>query len=160
MANFNAKEYSTLELLKCFASLLDELKSRKVIRNRNNPVSDYAEWLVTKKLDLMLEPNNNQGYDAKGKDDKRYQIKARRLERTNSSRQLGVIRNLDGNEFDYLAGILFDNDFEIKEAYLIPHQAISEFGRFSTHQNGYILQLRGNLLNSQGVQDITHVLNR
>ena len=33
------------ELLKCFADVLDELKERGVVRTRNNPVSDYAEWL-------------------------------------------------------------------------------------------------------------------
>jgi len=38
---------------------MDELKERKVIRTFNNPVADYAEWLVALKQDLAkkdIEP--------------------------------------------------------------------------------------------------------
>lgn len=160
MAGFNPKDYSSQELLSSFALILDELRVREVIRTRNNPVSDYAEWIVAERLGLKLKPQNTKGYDAIAPNGERYQIKARRLQQANSSRQLSVIRNLDGHEFDYLAGILFDNNFRIQEAYLIPHDAIFKYGRFSAHVNGHILQLRGDLLNSQGVQDITDVLYR
>jgi hypothetical protein len=159
MREFNPKEYSPQELLRCFASILDELKAQKVIRTRNNPVSDYAEWLVAEKLGLKLEPSNTKGYDARSPDCLRYQVKARRLERPdNDPPQLGVIRNLEGDDFDYLVGVLFNNNFGVHKAYLIPHDVISESARFSTLVNGYILQLRGDLLAAPGVEDITHVL--
>jgi hypothetical protein len=158
MSEFDPKRYSTQELLNCFAIVLDELRAREVIRTRNNPVSDYAEWLVAEKLGLKLQTNATKGYDAIGPDGKHYQIKARRLERSDSSRQLGIIRNLESKDFDYLAAVLFDNNFEIKEAYLIPHRRVSKFGSFSKHQNGHILQLKGKLLEPPGVKDITSTL--
>lgn len=66
-----------------------------------------------------------------------------RLDPTNKSRQLSIIRNLDAGQFGYLVCILFDNEFGVKEAYKIPHGAIAKYAQFSKHQNGHILHLRG-----------------
>jgi len=156
---FDPRRFSIQGLLQCFAEILDELKGRGVVRTRNNPVSDYAEWLVTQKMGLKLMPSSNLGYDATSVGGKRYQVKGRRLDLTHNSRQLSVIRNLNANEFDYLIGILFDKDFTVKEAYKIPHAVISQFARFSKHQNGHILHLRGDVLRAMGVQNITRILN-
>jgi hypothetical protein len=41
MGKLDPKAFSTPELLRCFADILDELKQRGV-----NPVADYAEWLT------------------------------------------------------------------------------------------------------------------
>jgi hypothetical protein len=160
MAEFDWEGLTVPELLRCFADILDELKERKVVRTRNNPVGDYAEWLLTQRLGLLLERNSKRGYDATGQDSKRYQIKSRRLDQTNDSTQLSVIRNLDANEFDYLVGVLFNRDFTVKEAYKIPHSVIREHASFSEHQNGYILHLQGEVLTAPGVENITKVLGK
>ena len=55
MTEFDWKALTIPELLRCFANILDELKERKVVRTRNNPVADYAEWLVTRQFGLSLE---------------------------------------------------------------------------------------------------------
>jgi len=91
MAEFNWETLTVLELLRCFANILDELKERKVVRTRNNPVADYAEWLVTQQLGLSLERSSKRGYDAIDQNGKRYQIKSRRLDPTNESKLLSVI---------------------------------------------------------------------
>ena len=142
-------------LLRFYSSVLDELKARGIIRSRNNPVSDYAEWLTSKKLSLQLEGNSNVGYDARDKKGVRYQIKSRRVHPNNNSRQLGVIRDLNKKQFDYLIGIVFDNDFDVKGAYIIPHGIIKEYARFSKHQNGHILQLKGAILDDKRTKDVT-----
>lgn len=129
------------------------------MRTRNNPVADYAEWLVAQQLGLLLERNSNRGYDATDQDGKRYQIKSRRLDPTNESRQLSVIRNLDSAQFNYLIGILFNRNFTVKEAYKIPCGVIKEQAHFSKHQNGHILSLQGKVLTAQGVENITGVFN-
>jgi hypothetical protein len=152
------KALSTSDLLRHFANILDELKQRNVVRTRNNPVADYAEWLVSKKLALRLEPNSKFGYDAISDANERFQIKSRRLDPSNKSRQLSVIRNLESKEFDYLIVVLFNKDFTVKEAYKIPHHLIGKFSRFSKHQNGHILNLRGDILKRTDVEDITHFL--
>ena len=160
MAEFDWKTLTPSELLRCFADILDELKERRTIRTRNNPVADYAEWLVARQLGLLLERNSKRGYDATDQNGKRYQIKSRRLDQANKSRQLSVIRNLEAAEFDYLVGILFNRDFTVKEAYKIPHDVIKEHARFSEHQNGYIFHLKGEVLTAPRVEDITEVLGQ
>ena len=160
MAEFNWETLTVSELLRCFANILDELKERKVVRTRNNPVADYAEWLVTQQLGLSLERSSKRGYDAIDQNGKRYQIKSRRLDPTNESKLLSVIRNLDTNEFDYLVGVLFNRDFTVKEAYKIPHSVIREHARFSEHVNGHLLHLQGEVLTARGVENITEVLGK
>ncbi len=137
MTEFDWEALTVSELLGCFANVLDELKKRKIVRTRNNPVADYAEWLVAQQLGLSLERNSKRGYDATAQNGKCYQIKSRRLDQANESRILSVIRNLDAAEFDYLIGILFNRDFTVKEAYKIPRGVIKKHARFSEHQHGY-----------------------
>ena len=158
MTEFDWEALTVPELLRCFANILDELKERKVVRTRNNPVADYAEWLVTQQLGLSLERSSKRGYDAIDQNGKRYQIKSRRLDPTNESKLLSVIRNLDTNEFDYLVGVLFNRDFTVKEAYKIPHSVIKEHARFSKHVNGHLLHLQGEVLTAPGVENITEIL--
>jgi hypothetical protein len=159
MTKFETKAFSTPDLLRHFANILDELKQRGVVRTRNNPVADYAEWMVAQRLDLSLERNSKSGYDAINTSGERFQIKSRRLDPSNNSRQLSVIRNLHAGEFDYLIGILFDRDFTVNKAYKIPHSVIAKYARFSKHQNGHIFHLRGDILRDPGVEDITHVFS-
>ena len=93
-------KYSEKELLRLHASVIDELKRRKIVRTKNNPVGDYTEWLVSKTLRLELANNSVSGYDATDADGTRFQIKGRRVTSDSRSRQLGAIRNLDAKDFD------------------------------------------------------------
>lgn len=159
MGKFNLKSLSILELLQCFSGILNELKQRGVVRTRNNPTGDYAEWLVATKFKLKLELNSNAGYDAASSRGKkvRFQIKGRRAKK---SRQLSVIRNLDAKKFDYLMAVLFDDDFTVREAYKMPYKIVKKYAEFNEHQNGHILHLRGDILKDKKVGDITQVLKR
>lgn len=127
------------------------------MRTHNNPVSDYAEWLVVQKLGLSLESSSHAGYDAISSKGEKFQIKSRRSKK---SRQLSVIRNLEAKKFDYLIAVLFEDDFAVREAYKIPHRIIKKYAQFSPHQNGYILQLRCDILKDASVEDITSVFSR
>ncbi len=159
MIDFNPKVMSPIDLLRCYADILDELKHRHVVRTFNNPVADYAEWLVAQKLGLKLETNSRSGYDATNSANEKIQIKSRRLVPSNKSRQLGVIRNLEAVEFDYLIAVLFESDFNLMEAYKIPQNVITKYAKYSKHQNGYILHLRGNILKDPVVEEITKALS-
>ena len=85
---------------------MTELKNRGVLRTKNNPVGDYAEWLVSSALNLTLVKNSAAGHDAESSDGKKIQIKSRRITANNRSRQLGVIRNLEKNDFDELIAVI------------------------------------------------------
>lgn len=91
----NLADLSISELLKLHAAAIDELKNRGVLRTKNNPVGDYAEWLVSSAFNLTLANNSAAGHDAESSDGKKIQIKSRRITENNRSKQLGVIRNLE-----------------------------------------------------------------
>jgi hypothetical protein len=61
----------------------------------------YAESLVSRAFGLTLVAKSRRGCDAVDPSGTRYQIKRRRQTRHNSSRQLGVFRNLECGPFDY-----------------------------------------------------------
>jgi len=141
------------ELLRLYSELLDELRRRGLTRTNNNPVADYAEKVVIDKLGLRQAQKEAKGYDAVDNGIK-YQIKGRRITKHNKSRQLGVIRNLDDRLFDFLIAAIFDEFFALAEIWKIPHSTIKRYARWSKQQNGYILNLQGNLLSDPTVQRI------
>lgn len=55
---------STIELMQLNQETLAELERRNVIRTRNNPVSEYTEWLVSNRMGMVLAPASTKGYDA------------------------------------------------------------------------------------------------
>lgn len=138
-------------LLRSYSLIMKELKDRNIVRTANNPVADYAEFLVSDKLGLELVPNSMPGYDAVNKKTGiKYQIKARK----GKSRQLGVIRNLKRKQFYYLIAIFFDEEFNVTEAYEISSEEILNYARLSEHQNGHILRVKDIIADGK-VKDIT-----
>lgn len=148
------KKYSVIQLLQQQALIIDELIRRDVVRTRNNPVADYGEYIVAKSLGLTLENNSHAGFDATDTQGARFQIKARRITLERKSAQLGVIRNLDKKDFDYLIAVIFNHDFSVNSCYKIPREVIAEYSRYSKHQNGHILILKGAILDDSLVESI------
>lgn len=109
------------DLVALYAHVMEELRRRGVTRSSNNPVADYAEYLCEKALSLTRTEKSAKGFDATDSAGTRYQIKGRRLTAYNASRQLGVLRELEDNPFDYLAGVLFREDFTRVESLFGTH---------------------------------------
>jgi hypothetical protein len=130
-------------LLAEHSAVLEKLRELNVVRSKNNPTGDYAEWLVSECLNLVLEKNSSKGYDATGRvDGLHYQIKGRRITSDNKSTQLGVIRNLDESDFDFLIAVIFKPDWEIAYAAKIPRHVVCKLkGNYRQHVNGFILRL-------------------
>lgn len=82
-------------------------------------------------------------------------IKGRRIHRRNKSRQLSAIRDINGVHFDVLAGILFDDDFNVWKAALIPVAFVIERSTFIAHTNSNKFMLRDDTWNAPGVRDVT-----
>ena len=133
---------------------MKELISRRIIRTFNNPVGDYTEWLVSSRLNYKLENNSKAGFDATSSTGERIQIKGRRITPWNKSRQLSAIRNLDSKDFDTLAAVIFDEDYNVIEAKMIPQKIIHEFANYREHVNAHILILQGDILSDNRVKDI------
>jgi hypothetical protein len=146
------------ELLATHSAVLDELRHRNVIRTKNNPTGDYAEWLVSTKLELTLAANSAMGFDATDLQGLRYQIKGRRVTPENNSTQLSVIRNLDGNGFDFLVAVVFNENWQVKYAAKIPHQTVRSLAIFRPHVNGHTMHLRPATFGNPNVEDISFKL--
>ncbi len=75
MNPYDPRTLSTPALLGCFADILEEVKQRRFVRTHNNPVVDYAEWLVAQELEACLQENLEGAYDATNTKAMRIQIK-------------------------------------------------------------------------------------
>ncbi len=149
------ERFSTLELLNLHAKVLDELRARSVIRSSNNPVGDYAEYLFCRAFGWQQAGNSEKDADAIGEDDTRYQIKGRRLTQHNASRQLSAIRRLPEKNFDYVAAVLFNENFSILRAALIPHAQVVENANYVEATHSWRFLLRDEIWNLPTVKDVT-----
>lgn len=149
---------SVLELLTLHSGILTELRSRGVIRTKNNPVGDYAEWLVSKALGMTLLSNSSAGADAIDTDGMKVQIKARIVTPDNPSRQLSALRNYDSADFDYLIAVIFDETYNVLDGYKIPHEVIRGYTRHNDHVNARIINLKGAILADPQVTSIKESL--
>src|SRR5665213_2066599 len=154
----NIQTLHTSQLLVLFTDLQEELERRNIVRSANI-AGDYTEFLVAKALSLTLMPSSTKGYDAIDTECIRYQIKGRKLSDRNPSREMGSIRGLEYHHFDWLAGVLYNKDFSVFKACLLPHATVSQFTVSKDNGNRHILHLRDAIWKGDGVLDITlHLL--
>lgn len=149
------KSLSVVELLVFHAQIGEELRDRGVVRSANNPTGDLAEYLFCRAFGWQQAPNSERGYDAIGPDGIRYQIKGRRIHRRNKSRQLSAIRDIESGHFDVLAGALFDDDFNVVKAALVPIAFVVERSTYIARTNSNKFMLRDEVWTAPGVRDVT-----
>ena len=150
--------FSVYRLLQTHGAILDELRRRKIARTNNNPASELAERLFCQALGWSQQPKSTSGYDATDSRGTRYQIKCRRVTHANKSRQLGAIRKLPTRPFDQLAGVLFDHNFEVTRAALIPIAVVEDRSRYSDYTKSWLFHLRDEVWQIPGVVDVTRQL--
>jgi hypothetical protein len=155
LAATNFDLLSVAELLTLHVQIGEELRNRNVVRTSNNPTGDLAEYLFCRAFGWTQTPNSKSGYDACGADKRRYQIKGRRTHHRNTSRQLSAIRNLNESPFDVLAGVLFNPDFSVMRAALIPITLVKERAAYSPHTHSHKFILGDDVWNDPRVQDVT-----
>lgn len=153
----NLSALSEAELLELHAAVLVRLKELGVVRSKNNPVADLAERLAAKLLGAALVAKSNRSYDLIASVDGadiRYEVKARRLTADNGSRQLGAIRGMDEKRFDYLVGMLFDENFLLVKAAIIPWEVVKENATYLSHTNSWRFILRDSVWSLSGVKSL------
>ena len=142
-------------LLQLCAGIGTELRRRNIVRTENI-TGDVAEYLFCRALSLTPMPTRH--IDAVDRDGKRYQIKGRRVTARNPSRELGAIRDMSGQHFDYLAGLLFNEDFTIRRAALIPHAVVMDRGTHVKRSNSHKFLLLDDIWDAPDVRDVTDEL--
>jgi len=144
------------ELLELHGAILEVLRERNIVRSSNAPVGDYAEYLFAKAFGWELVGNSQKGYDAKdATNGQSYQIKSRRITAHNASRQLSALRRLPDKSFDFLAGVLFNADYSVYRAVILPHSVIEPCCRVSKHINGWLFMLEDAVWKMPEARDVT-----
>jgi hypothetical protein len=143
------------ELLSLHARINEELRERGIVRSSNNPTGDLAEYLFCSAFGWVQTGNSTAHLDAIGEDGSRYQIKGRRITRHNASRQLSAIRELKVGNFDFLAGVLFAEDYRVMRAAIIPHAVVIDRATYVERTNSHKFLLRDDVWNVPGVRDVT-----
>lgn len=155
---FDLSAMSPQTLLRLHAELANQLRSRGITRSSNNPIGDVAELLFCRAFGWIQAGKSNANLDAIDAEEKRYQIKARRITGHNASRQLSAIRDFDGLHFDFLAGVLFSEHYDILRAALIPRCVVEQRASFITRTNSHRFLLRDDVWEAPGVADVTERL--
>lgn len=145
------------ELLGLYTGVLEELRARGTVRSSNNPVGDYAELLFCQAFGWSREGNSKKGHDAVDSSGWRYQIKARRPTVHNSSRQVSALQKLEERRFEVLAGVIFNENFTVHRAALIPHATVLDRAKFVDGW-GWRFHLQDSLWAVSGVHDVTDAL--
>ncbi|OJX68449.1 hypothetical protein [Magnetospirillum sp. 64-120] len=104
-----------------------------------------------------LAPGSERDYDVAVRDGDRiirYQVKARRLNADNQSRQLGALRGMDRKGFDFLVGILFAEDFTPIRGAVIPWEVVKARSTYRPHTNAWVFHLRDDMWGALGVTDL------
>lgn len=135
MAVWRAENHSTKELLAQYAAILAELRAREVIRTRNAPLGDYAEYLAQQAFGGTLLPNSGKSYDLLDGESRRLQVKARSVGvGVSPSAKFSAFRSF---EFDSAVFIAFDlGSYEVEWARLVPRDDVETAARYSSHING------------------------
>ena len=157
----DAEYYTAKELLQMHTRAIDGLQSMKVIRTRNNPCGDYAEYLAASVLNLTLESNSKNGYDATDSDNRRIQIKSRQLIGDRIDRdsiRLSAVRGLLDHKFDDLICVVFTHEWDVYLAVKLPHEALKKYAYTQTYTNSSILYLR-KMLDDPALVNLTRLFN-
>ncbi|UWR62787.1 hypothetical protein [Phaeobacter inhibens] len=149
-------DLSVSEILALHSDTLTALRDRGVVRSANNPTGDLAEYLFCKTFGWKQAKRSVKAYDAKDAENKRIQIKARRLTPESTSRQLSGFRSLTG--FETLAAVLLDEKYQVKRGLLLPAEIVKQKVKPDAHTNSHILRLTDELWSLPDAQDVTDQL--
>ncbi len=154
----NIEHLVTQDLLGLYNAIEERLQDKGVIRTKNNPVGDYAEYLFCNTFDWKQASNSQKSIDAINTQGTTYQIKARRQSRGIDSRQLSALRDLNENSFDYLAGLVFNPDYTVYKAAIIPIKVVVNLSTYVEHTNSWKFFLKDSVWNLPEVEDVTETI--
>jgi hypothetical protein len=142
------------ELMILYGKATERLREMGIVRSSNNVIADYAEFLAIKALDVTLPRQSTPGYDCTDTQLRRYEIKARRRTFSSKPTHFSTLRRLDQQLFDFLVGVLFDAEFGIIQAGILPHSAVMRIARLKPYVNGHYVYLR-NFWAAPELRDVT-----
>lgn len=142
---------STPELLRLWAGIMTELRTRDVVRTNNNPVGDIAEAIVHEHYGGRRGSFSQKGWDVETHDGQRLQVKGIRRTGLRGRRNLSAIRDSD---YDLVVVVVFDEDFRLTTALSIPREVVEEMFPIRPYVNGRIITVTDALAMRSGIATI------
>ncbi|MBF6145480.1 MULTISPECIES: DUF6998 domain-containing protein [Nocardia] len=133
------------DLLRLWADSMAELRSRDLIRTGNNPVGDLAEAIAYAHYGGERGSFSQKGWDIRTPEGERIQVKGMRRTPNNKRSNLSAIRDTD---YDTLLAVIFDENFNLADAFTMPRQAVEAAFPHRAYINGIIPRLSKSLMTS------------
>lgn len=156
--NDDLRRLTGRQLLQLYSGILDELVSREVIRSRNAPLGDLAEWLVARAYDGQLAPPSAKSWDVEAHG-RRLQVKARLIaEGDRRSHSYSVFRSYD---FDECIFLIFDaHTYDVVQAVEISRASVETLAQETAWVKGFRIGTKVNLLDVPGAIDVSSQMRR
>ncbi|HEY6202505.1 MAG TPA: hypothetical protein VI056_05635 [Candidatus Limnocylindria bacterium] len=143
------------DVLRLYGAILKEMRRREITTTNDGPIGGYGEWLVARAFNGVRKANSSKGFDVLADDGLRLQVKTRWLPLGTELRQLSAIRKLEEAGFDFIVAVLLDEDFDVGEAYQIPHGAVARLTSRAELTNSRRLVLTPRVCRDADCRDIT-----
>lgn len=147
------------DLLRVYADILTILNNRTVIRSRNAPAGDLAEYLVAIAYHGDLAPASEKSWDVAAVDGRRLQVKRRVI--VPGGRGTQTFSPFRSWDFDACVFVLFDAfTYEVTSAVEVPVAPVMDLARPVTHVGATAMRLstRSPYATQPGAVDVTKQL--
>jgi len=144
------------DLFALHSSIMSELRRRELVRTANNAVADLGELLFCTGLGWQRQDKQGKDIDAVTQNNERVQIKSRRMTRDKDASRSGTIR--DKNGWDLVALAMFNPDFSLKRAVIIPRDIALQHLRWSNRQQGWYISLTKTFWSEPDLIDVSDTL--
>ncbi len=144
-------EASVPELLRLWAKVMRELRSREIIRTNNNPVGDIAEAIVAEHYHAERGSFAQAGWDVRTKDGERIQVKSMRQTAGSKRRNLSPIRDAD---YDSVVIVILNEDFEVTDGLRLKKDLVEELFLHRSYINGRVITVTAALREHPDVEHL------
>ena len=138
MINSELLTMSVGELIDTYSGILAELRHRGLIRTKNAPVGDLAEFSASIAYEGKLEKNSAKSYDLLAGDGRRVQVKVRNLVPT--TRQSQTFSAIRSDDYDVCLFVLVtDNRVTLAKEW--SPADVKVHGRYQAHTHSVVVRL-------------------
>jgi hypothetical protein len=149
VTNIDVGDLTVGELLATYARILSELRDRGLIRTKNAPVGDLAEYACVIAYGGELAKNSEKSFDLIAADGRSIQVKVRNVDTTTSPSQ--IFSSIRSFAFDACVFILINQDV-VEAAFEWSPEDVHAHGKHRTHTNSTVVRV--GQLRSAGI-DVT-----
>lgn len=154
--DIDVRSLTVRELLRLSARIVTELNSRGVVRSRNAPAGDLAEYLVAKAYQGELAAPAEKSWDVRA-GDRKLQVKCRLVDQDDRrSQSFSPFRSW---EFDACVFMALDcHTYDVVRAVEIPMATVKALARETSWVKGHRVSVSQVVGPVQGARDVTDLI--